>query len=842
MRTLRITQSAEHAGHSHVTLRLEIPNQPPKEPPAIDLKFDFTLQDQEDLRWYLEDYLQYPLEPAPTIAARIESRLAEIGQTLFTSLFHNSDDARDLYAQLRDHLPDTRIEIITSVHEAASIPWELLRDPKTDSPLALHAHSFVRTLPNPALSQFLPEPTPGPIRILLVICRPNADEDVPFRSVAAYILKGLTDDARANFQLEVLRPPTFEQLSKTLRAAHANNTPYHAVHFDGHGTYLESPDTKLSDLLKQFSALLLTGPREGAHGYLAFENPAVPENVQLVDGPTLGRLLAETRVPVLLLNSCRSAYADPPTQPQQASPNPDHPDPHTQIRAFGTLAQEIIHEGVAAVLAMRYNLYVVTAAQFVADLYAALAQGHSLGQAVTLGRKQLAAQPLREIAFDPIPLQDWPVPVIYEAVPLSLFPKLPSPDQLILTLTTKPTPTSQAEINLPPRPDIGFFGRDETLLALDRAFDTQSIVLLHAFAGAGKTTTAAEFARWYALTGGLHGPILFTSFQHHLTLPRVLDTLGTVFNDALEQSNIHWLTLTDPQRRHLALQILNQIPLLWIWDNIEPIAGLPAGSKSLWTDPEQQELLDFLRSAAQTKSKFLLTSRRDERAFLGNLPAPIKIPPMPLQERVQLARALAKRHSNRTIDVSAWRPLLSYTQGNPLTITVLVGQALRDNLTTKDQIESFVAKLRAGQSAFTDDESQGRSQSLGASLSYGFDSAFIEAERKQLALLHFFQGFVDVDALRTMGDPKADWCLPELRGRLLQRRLAYANQLRRGTIPPAGGPDKPHRPRRDHVRSEDECRDRDRHQPVHDGGSPRRHHDGDGDRQTGARAAERQGP
>ena len=39
------------------------------------------------------------------------------------------------------------------------------------------------------------------------------------------------------------------------------------------------------------------------------------------------------------------------------------------------------------------------------------------------------------------------------------------------------------------------------------------IVLLHAYAGSGKTTTAAEFARWYALTGGVDGPVLFTSFE-----------------------------------------------------------------------------------------------------------------------------------------------------------------------------------------------------------------------------------------------------------------------------------------------------------------------------------------
>jgi len=55
---------------------------------------------------------------------------------------------------------------------------------------------------------------------------------------------------------------------------------------------------------------------------------------------------------------------------------------------------------------------------------------------------------------------------------------------------------------LPNAPDVGFFGRDETLLALDRAFDKQQVVLLHAYAGSGKTTTAAEFSRWYSLTGG----------------------------------------------------------------------------------------------------------------------------------------------------------------------------------------------------------------------------------------------------------------------------------------------------------------------------------------------------
>ncbi len=71
---------------------------------------------------------------------------------------------------------------------------------------------------------------------------------------------------------------------------------------------------------------------------------------------------------------------------------------------------------------------------------------------------------------------------------------------------TRPDDGAAGPGGVPRPPDAGFFGRDETLLALDRAFDTQPVVLLHAFAGAGKSSTAAEFARWYQATGGLDHP------------------------------------------------------------------------------------------------------------------------------------------------------------------------------------------------------------------------------------------------------------------------------------------------------------------------------------------------
>jgi hypothetical protein len=157
--------------------------------------------------------------------------------------------------------------------------------------------------------------------------------------------------------------------------------------------------------------------------------------------------------------------------------------------------------GVAGVVAMRYNVYVVTAARFIGEVYAGLLAGQPLGAAVSAARRQLAADPQREVGGEPLPLQDWMVPVVYEAAPLALLPPKAGDQQLSISLSQAEAGRERAglERGLPAGPDAGFFGRDETLLALDRAFDDHRVVLLHAWAGAGKTSTVLEFARWYAL-------------------------------------------------------------------------------------------------------------------------------------------------------------------------------------------------------------------------------------------------------------------------------------------------------------------------------------------------------
>ena len=777
-------------------------------------------RDGERVRWYLEDYAEFPADPAPVIAREAEAQLARAGEGLFRAMFADVD-AVGIWERARDRLGQVRVEVEADPGEGPGIPWELLRDPGRDAPVALGAGAFVRTHLRAAGHPELPEPAGDRLRVLLVIARPGGRADVPFRSVASRLVRGGAERMEG-LDLDVLRPATFKRLSQVLQDAYAAGRPYHVVHFDGHGTWLDPAAIGTQSAAPDGSggtgggagvsplpyAVSVAGPvRPGQHGYLLFEDPTSKENQQLVDGPTLGRLLAGTGVPVLVLNACRSAYAEAHDKPSEgpgdasgASPGGPRASPadvdsaltrdvHARIRAYGSLAAEVADTGVPGVVAMRYNVYVVTAAQFMADLYAHLLAGSSLGQAAAAARKTLAADPVRQIGATPVALQDWTVPIVYESAPLVL---LRPPDRAAPLIKLAPAETGTGDRGaavVPRPPDAGFFGRDETLLALDRAFDTQPVVLLHAFAGAGKSATAAEFARWYLGTGGLDlpgrpdwpGAVLWSSFEHLLPVDRVIGAAGDHFASLLEANGIAWAAVTDPgQRRDLVLQVLAQVPVLWVWDNVEPVTGFPAGTPSDWAQAEQDELAALLRDLAQhTRCKVLLTSRRDERHWLGNLPARVQLPAMPMRESLQLSAALAARH-DRNFAGMDWRPLLRYAAGNPLTITVLVGQALRGNLTTTAEIDSFVARLRAGEAELEagEDAALGRTRSLAASLSYGFAEAFTGTERARLAVLHLFRDTADVYSLRYMGDPgiAREDAVPELAGLTTEAGVALLDR------------------------------------------------------------------
>ncbi len=788
MPTLHIRQDPPVDGTYPIRLTLRRPGQADLEAEA-KIEFSLTPQEQEDLRQYLEKYLQLPRVMTAEHVEQIEAMMHDRGVELYEKILEGSRDARRVFDRVLDELADLRIEIASGTAEAAAIPWELIREPQSDSPIAVRVRSFVRVQSSPNINFVsVPECDDGRVRLLYVVCRPSGTNDVELRAVVNRLLQDLGADLD-RFDITALRPPTYERLQQVLRDAKHAGRPFHIVHFDGHGIYADLSKTSLREWAALLSSVMLGGESKGKHGYLLFEHPGSDEKMRPVPGSELGKLLHDCGVPVLVLNACQSAMHeatgsrsretsnDEPTVPN--SNESGYANVHDEVRAIGSLAQAVVDQGIPAVLGMRYSVYVVTAAQYIGQLYSALAKGRGFGQAATEGRKHLHANPDRWVGLQPRPLQDWFVPVVYEAGRLELFsggtgfqpvsdPASAQNHGLEVRATSDPIQTNPALLRYVP--DTGFIGRDETLLLLDRAFDTHRVVLLHAYAGQGKSTTAVEFARWYAMTGGLASPrvpqpvVLLTSFENDTDLADVLNQVG-------QMAIADWSAVNQlDEKRRRVLELLRQIPVLWIWDNVEPVAGFPEGTESAWTADEQRELADFLKQIKldrQTQARVLLTSRRDEQRWLAGVPYRVPMPRMRTSDAARLAIEIgAERQLSRT-QIADWQPLLDYCAGNPLTLRVIAGQAVRMGLRGQRQIANFVQAVRDGEQQIEDaDAAQGRDRSLGASLDYGFHNAFSDQELPIVALLHLFQGTVDARVLAAMGAKENEYALPEVRSRI----------------------------------------------------------------------------
>ncbi len=706
--------------------------------------FDFHIraEDHQLLRWYWEDFLECPLPPRDAEAARAVERLSAIGAELFSWIFGGAETQK-VWKQILPQLAQNRIEVVTPpVLGCSFLPWELMRDPETGTALAADSGAFVRKPPKQPLVGNDATPDDGPLRVLLVASRPPLAPHVPFRSTAHWLVDNLTADPRQPVILELLRPPTFAQLHNVLLEAEAIGQPYHVLQIDGFGVFADidlkgMPACLREDLSKHLCAQVLPG----SHGYILFNNPTAEGSLQLVDGRSLGALMVEARVPSLVLNSCRassSALAGTAAVPNAVS----------QTEVFHSLADDVMQEGVESVLHLPFNIDTETSAQFLLKTYSWLGQGLSLGQTVNQQRKRLQRHARRQIAYGPAEVQDWPTPVVYEANPHRLVKGVrissPSPGEA----QRRPSAPDFVYANAALQPTPGFWGMEETLLEMDSVWHTHSIILLQGGPGSGKSALAAEFARWCKKTGGVDGPVLYTSFEQYQPLATLLDQLAGVFWEALDKAGYRWETLSSDDRIEVALHVLHRVPVLWIWDSIERISD-PQGPR--WSVERREDLMEFLQHAEATPARFVLISREHEGGWLEDLSVRIKVPPLAMRERLRLARHVVEQQGGALQRLEDWSPLLEYSQGNPLVVRCLAAYAASEDLRTRAQAQDLVERIRALEVPADTATGDGLEEPLRATIQYILRHAFRRGERKLLALLHLFRRTVSKPVFLKLG-------------------------------------------------------------------------------------------
>ena len=110
MTILHIRQRPLDNGKYPITLTLKRPGQADLEGEA-KIEFALTPAEQEDLRWYMEDYLTQAQSVQAVQIAQIEAWMKQRGEELYGKVLAANMETQAIWFAVREQLADLRVEI-----------------------------------------------------------------------------------------------------------------------------------------------------------------------------------------------------------------------------------------------------------------------------------------------------------------------------------------------------------------------------------------------------------------------------------------------------------------------------------------------------------------------------------------------------------------------------------------------------------------------------------------------------------------------------------------------------------------------------------------------------------
>ncbi|MGQ0570865.1 MAG: CHAT domain-containing protein [Armatimonadota bacterium] len=272
----------------------------------------------------------------------------DFGARLFDSVFDGEVRGllRSSLEEARRQGGGLRIRLrLTEVPELSDLPWEYLYNPALNRFLGLDVETpLIRFLDLPErVEPFLVTP---PLRILAMISNPVNYPELDVEREWARLREALADlEQRGLVALERLPAATLALLQRQLRRGE-----YNILHFIGHGGF----DSHIQD------------------GVLVLEDDG--RRGRPVSGQDLGMMIHGHRpMRMAVLNACEGG-------------RPSRTDP------FAGVAQSLVQQGLAAVVAMQFEITDDAAIAFAHEFYAALADGYPVDAALVEARKAIFAQ------------------------------------------------------------------------------------------------------------------------------------------------------------------------------------------------------------------------------------------------------------------------------------------------------------------------------------------------------------------------------------------------------------------------------------------------------------------
>ncbi|HLP92287.1 MAG TPA: tetratricopeptide repeat protein [Nostocaceae cyanobacterium] len=689
----------------------------------------FTPREEARLEWYFEDWLRYPFIDN-SIAAKAADSVKSYGENLFNQIFKDKN-AYSIYSQHRGNLSQIQIEIIGKTPEFHALHWEAIKDPDLNRPLAVDCvmlRKNVTPVNIPANVQVSPV-----INVLVVVARPDQEKDIGYRTISRPLVE-LIENSQLRVNIELLRPGTFEALSKHLEAKGAGF--YHVIHLDMHGGLLtfeqiQTPRRRGHFLSKGRYGRSDIKRFEGWKAFLSFEGENSGE-VDLVEASELADLLTGKGVPVCIVDACQSAKQvkyDPQNSEGTAGENTD-----VEVRDT-SLGSRLMSAGMQMVIAMSYSITVSASAMLMKEFYQHLFDSKLITEAIRLGRRELFNNRERQAYHNKfVELEDWLLPVVYcnQKVNLNLR-RFDAEEE------EKYWQSVGSQYRFPV-PTYGFIGRDLEILKIEKALLKHNVLLLQGMGGTGKTTLLNYLREWWVKTNFVKDVFYFGYDQTAWTLSQILHEIGKQVFGKFEQANFQAMNLT-AQVQKLAAKFRAENYGL-ILDNLESVTGQELAIQNTLPTTEQNQIRDFLGRLVGGKTLVVLGSRsREEWLQTATKYYIYELQGLDQQARTQLAEKILeqnigdKKQIKKIREDENFRKLMKLLAGYPLAMEVVLA-----NL--RQQSPEEILQALQGAEVNLDVDSEDKTKSILKCVEYSHSNLSPTAQ-KLLLYLAPFSGFIN---------------------------------------------------------------------------------------------------
>ena len=574
------------------------------------IEFDFEVTNLTSLKWLIENDVY---EQDQSQAAHLSEKIEFLAKSLRNSVFGKDSTALQIGKLLQHDLPNT----VVTVGLEQTLDWlpvELLSVTEKLTCLSTHSLAFSRYIVSDDHENDLAEEPKNSqlnkgnnekTRLLIVISRPRGEEDIPFRSVAKNLAEILQQNT-GSFDVQLLRPPTFNNFVDVINNANNENRPFDIVHFDGHGLVQESPFTKKKE------------------GVLCFEGEQIQQQ-KLVSGKTLGKVLTNANVAMMTINACRSGYSGLQLNKSDAGEN-------NQNIVFGSLASSLLVAGMTSVLAMGYNVRIDTARLIISNLYGLMANGFPASQAINEIRKNIRLDSKQDLSYQ------WMIPIVYERNAKAGILQQPAQETPLLpSETTTPSLHSNVvqigEFEKLNRNRSFFLGYDEIFYKLERHYTFDNSVQLNGLAGSGKSALALEYANWLASTGGWQAgdsnkfKAIVIQLSQYTGLNALFDELCSALHLDLKDQDV------DLSKLFLTAHFKNSF---WVFDGFDEVFGERESDNAVWSSDAKEQLKHFITALNALGAKSLIVRRDNIGDDLQDTPY-VRIQGLSAETRTELA-------------------------------------------------------------------------------------------------------------------------------------------------------------------------------------------------------------